>query len=122
MTTERFERRPIEGAPGYQISADGTARKWNRRIPITKNLGGFPTVNIGGIDRLLDEIVAFAFHGRPPYDIRGMTVTHFDANPFNCAADNIAWRVDPEWLTKHQTLPLMRPSHLKRRITSYGAQ
>jgi hypothetical protein len=120
MTTQRRnERRSIEGAPGYQISADGTPRKWNRRLPITKDLGELPTVNIGGIDRLLDEIVAFAFHGRPPYDIRGMTVTHF--NIWNCAASNIAWRVDPEWLTKHLTLPLMRPSNLKRRILFYGA-
>jgi hypothetical protein len=49
-----------------------------------------------------------------------MTVTHFDGNMWNCAADNLAWRVDPEWLTKHKTLPLMRPSNLKRRILFYG--
>jgi hypothetical protein len=121
MTQRRHERRTIDGVPGYQISADGIARKWNRRLTITKDLGGFPTVNIGGIDRLLDEIVCFAFHGRPPYDIRGMTVTHFDGNLWNCAASNIAWRVDPEWLTKHKTLPLMRPSNLRRRVLFYGA-
>jgi hypothetical protein len=119
--TERYERRLIEGAPGYQISADGTPRRYNRPLPITKDLGGLPTVNIGGIDRLLDEIVCYAFHGPPPYDIRGMTVSHFDGDMLNCAAGNLAWRVDPEWLTKHLTLPLMRPSNLKRRILFYGA-
>jgi hypothetical protein len=120
MTQRRNERRPITGAScGYQISADGTPRKWNRRLPITKDLGGLPTVTIDGVDRLLDEIVCLAFHGHPPFNIRGMTVDHFDGNMWNCAADNVAWRVDPEWLIKHEIhkiVALLRPSHLRTRV------
>jgi hypothetical protein len=50
-----------------------------------------------------------------------MTVSHLDGNLWNCAAENLAWRVDPEWLTVHTTVPLMRPSHLPRRIFFFGA-
>jgi hypothetical protein len=123
MTQRRCERRPIIGAsPGYQISADGTARKWNRLIPVTKELGKLPTISVDGHYLLLDEVVCHAFHGRPPHDIRGMTVTHFDGNVWNCAASNVAWRVDLDWLTSNTYLPLMRPSHLPRRVLFYGVK
>jgi hypothetical protein len=91
-------RRKIAGLTAYEISADGTPRKWGRRLPIHKGLGGLPVIDVNGVERLLDEVVARAFLGPPPCDLRGVTVVHFDNNPLNCAVDNIAWRIDREWL------------------------
>jgi hypothetical protein len=108
-------RRGIDDLPGYTISADGIPRKWNRRLPIHKGAGGLPVVDVDGVERLLDEIVATAFLGPPPAPLRGVTVVHFDGDDFNCAVDNLAWRIDREWLERRgdlQTMAWMRPDHL----------
>ena len=114
---KKYERRPVvDASPGYEISADGTPRKWGRQIPISKGLGGLPTVAVDGYERLLDEVVAWAFFGPPPDDIRGMTVVHFDNDPLNCRVDNLAWRRCDDYVNRRRelrTMKLMRPDHLQ---------
>ena len=120
MPRVKAERRQmVDAPPQYQISADGTPRKWNRRLKITKDLGGLPTIRVEGGYRLLDEVVCWTFLGPPKRHINGMTVVHFDLDPFNCSVDNLAWRVDPEWLEcvkGAKAHELMRPDHLQVRI------
>lgn len=119
-------RKPIQDAPGYTISTDGTPRKWGRKLDIHKGPGGLPAVYVDGRERFLDEIVAYAFFGPPPTNIRGMDVHHFDADPLNCAVTNLAWRVCPEWreyVSERSTKRDMRPDHLPvmpRRIPPDG--
>jgi hypothetical protein len=87
-------------------------------VPITKSLGDLPTIEVDGIERLLDEIVCWAFHGQPPRGIRACTVLHADRNKWNCAATNLSWHVDADWLARHKqkvTLTLMRPDFLPSR-------
>lgn len=104
-------------------------------------MAGLPTIVIEGKFRLLDEVVCRAFHGSPPYadkglkvprgsELHGVTVTHKDGDMLNCAAANVAWRIDPQWLVEHYWRPLMRPDHLPtkrlrpppaRRILNFGA-
>jgi hypothetical protein len=115
------------------ISADGTPRKWNRLVPITKDLAGLPTIRVDGHNLLLDEVVCWAFHGRPKPHIRAVTVVHFDDDPLNCAASNVAWRIDLEWQARQRyldtlrTMPLVitknppRSLHPSRRILYFGA-
>ena len=75
---------------------------------------------------LLDEVVAFAFLGSPPVDIKGATVLHFDGDAFNCRVDNLRWLVCPEWTeyaTEREVRRLMRPDHLpnpQRRLPPEG--
>jgi hypothetical protein len=57
-----------------------------------------------------------SIHGRPKPHINAVTVVHKDGNPLNCAAENLAWRIDLDWL-RINTLALMRPDHLSRRGT-----
>jgi hypothetical protein len=33
-----------------------------------------------------------------------MTVIHFDGDLLNCAATNVAWRIDPAWLARQRRL------------------
>lgn len=109
----------VDASPGYEISADGTPRKWNRRMEISKGPGGLPTIEVDGLERLLDEVVAYAFQGRPERHISGMTVVHVDGDGWNCAASNLAWRVDPDWETRQWQrwhTKLMRPDFLPHRI------
>jgi hypothetical protein len=140
---KRSERRQIEGASGHTISADGIPRRWSRLIEITKDVAGLPTITLDShaylrpIDTcyyLLDEIVCYEFNGRPSTPLAAVTVTHFDGDMLNCRADNLAWRVDPEWLERQnhiQTLRTMPRVNLKkppsrgfhpfRRIFYFGA-
>jgi hypothetical protein len=115
MTSTRATRKPIRGIPGYEISADGIPRKWGRRIAIHKGTGDLPVIDVNGVELFLDEVVAHAFFGPPPTNIRGMTVVHFDGDQFNCAVTNLAWRVCAEWAefqNEREHKRHMRPDHL----------
>jgi hypothetical protein len=90
-------RKPILGIPGYKINAAGIPWKWDREMRIEQGIAGLPVIFIFGEELLLDEVVARAFFGPPPINIRGMTVVHFDGDDFNCRVDNLAWRECPEW-------------------------
>jgi hypothetical protein len=90
-------RRRIAGLAAYTISADGTPRKWGRPMLIDKGPGGLPVIVVNNEELLLDEVVAYAFLGRPPAPWQAMTVVHFDGDYWNCRVDNIRWQVCPEW-------------------------
>jgi hypothetical protein len=114
MSSTRATRKSIRDIPGYTISADGIARKWNRKLDIHKGPRDLPVIDVNGVKHLLDEVVARAFLGPPPCDLRGVTVVHFDNDPLNCAVDNIAWRIDREWLesrVERQVQARMRPAY-----------
>lgn len=116
-------KRRVCGAPGYIVSADGTLRRNNRPVAISYNTAGLPTVDLGENyegpvlppgaaftqtehgtterlraegERLLDEIVALEFHGPPPDGFKYSRVLHLDGRMWNCAATNLAWKMDDD--------------------------
>jgi hypothetical protein len=95
MTRTKAERRPIVGAPrGWTISADGTPRKWGRTVLILKDFGGLPTIDVGGVKRLVDEVVAETFLGAP--HSRHTVIMHFNGDDLDCSVTNIAWKRSEE--------------------------
>ena len=142
-TGKRFARRAIQGIDKpWQVNAAGEIRKYDRLQTIGKELGGLPTIDFGShyvngeyvraylgpvppagefsdTCRLLDEIVCLAFHGYPPGGFcSGAYVLHLDANPWNCAADNIQWEADDEYaayLHEKAWKRHMRPDFLQNR-------
>ncbi|WP_263997888.1 HNH endonuclease [Mycobacterium yunnanensis] len=76
-----------------------------------------PVILVGDGERFLDEVVATAFLGPAPAPIRGVTVLHFDGDPFNCRVDNLRWMIDPEWdalRTEHEMQFNMQPANRKQ--------
>jgi hypothetical protein len=126
---KRYERRAVAGAPNYYtVSADGTVRKYDRRLTPTKTIAGLPSIDLGKNytghllpvegEHLLDEIVALAFHGRPDCPFMAATVIHDDGDVFNCHADNLTWAVCSDWLHTG-IVALMRPDHIPPRRTLF---
>jgi hypothetical protein len=111
--------------------------------PIGDDIGGLPTIDFGNryigdlivpayigpvpssghrsdTCRLLDEIVCYAFHGYPPGGFRASRVLHLDGNQLECAADNLQWQVDAEYLVNEEEKAVrgwMRPDFLPHRVT-----
>ena len=120
-------RQEIVGARGWEVNSLGHVFKNRRRQPISHNIAGLPTVNLGDDyrgplrpmgdvdlwrsdyfeddylsednpgDRLLDEIVTLAFHGKPPCHYRWVRVHHLDGDEHNCVAANLSWVIDAEY-------------------------
>jgi hypothetical protein len=108
--------RNIDGLAAYTIAADGTPRKWGRPMTIDKNAGGVPVIDINGVERPLDEVVAAAFLGPAPCPLKFATVIHFDGDSLNCRVDNIKWQTCPEWAEtswESQTRTLMAPAYMR---------
>src|ERR1700722_11702119 len=107
----RYERRKVTGAQGWEVNSQGVAYKHRHIQPITDELAGLPTLDLGkdykgpipsaslqssryDPHRLLEEIVAWEFLGPAHGGVRGlggMMVVHLDGDSWNCAADNLSW-------------------------------
>jgi hypothetical protein len=150
----RHARAEIRGADGWEVNTAAQIFNNRRKQPITNLIAYWPTVDLGydyrgpvpppGIDpdwrddahpertrmstlRLVDEIVAYAFHGDPPYGWRASSVHHKDGDYWNCHADNLAWTVNEAfvlWKSSTMTRNLLRPHNLPRyvRIGVVGRQ
>lgn len=118
-TTKRYERKAITGAKGWQVNAAGIVYRSRHIQPITNVLGGLPSIDLGRMyrsyipssglfpyewkvsrelcphHRLLEEIVAYEFHGRPHW--KTQCVHHLDGDDWNCRADNLRWGPIPEF-------------------------
>ncbi|MCU1695736.1 MAG: hypothetical protein JWR34_1799 [Mycobacterium sp.] len=113
-TTKRYERKAITGAKGWQVNAAGVVSRSRHEQTVTNSIAGLPSINLrntyaGRIPstglfrypskvskelcpyhRLLEEIVAYEFHG-PPRDWETQRVGHLDGDDWNCHADNLRW-------------------------------
>jgi hypothetical protein len=119
--TQRYKRKDISGAKGWQVNAAGIVYRSKDKQEVTNVLGGLPSIDFQGKyrgtipstglfrhpakvapelhpqHRLLEEVVAIAFHGRPGYNWPiTKCVGHRDGNDWNCAAANLYWKdLDP---------------------------
>jgi hypothetical protein len=128
------KRLDLTDARGWQVSSAGVIYK-NMRLVEVMSIAGWPAVDLGsylgpippafiGDPRLwlLDEIVCYEFHGKPPQGFEGAVVMHKDGDESNCAADNVDWATDKSWgeaydrlIQKKQTEWLMKVD-LPRRV------
>jgi hypothetical protein len=139
VTKRRFPRKDITGAPGWEVNAAGIVYRSRHIQPITNCLAGLPSVDLGreytgpipsaGLfprgakvskelcptHRLLEEIVAYEFLGRPAH--WGKRVAHLDGDDWNCAADNLRWISLPRF---DEDAELMRSIMLMRRDDRSG--
>lgn len=71
------------------------------------------------VERLLDELVCFEWHGMPPRGFRGAYVRHLDDDENNCAANNLEWAYDEEFVQvarERRTQQHMRPDNLPKYV------
>lgn len=138
LIRKRHPRRPITGlSDGWQVNSAGIIYRFRRVQPITKHIGGLPTIGLdknyrgpvppaggdtteddGDTERLLDEIVCFEFHGYPRSFV-GSLVQHLDGDDNNCEADNLRWLVDDEYaeaVENQKYRRFMRPDFLPNRV------
>ncbi|GAB3227854.1 HNH endonuclease [Mycolicibacterium hippocampi] len=139
--TKTKERKDVRGAKGWQVNTIADLFKHRRRKTPT---GSMPVIDLGDNyagpippaygqhgEVFVDEIVAveflglpqaalLAFHPRPGYvPLRGVCVRHIDGDMQNCAADNLAWIVDAEYVAAADA-KLLRPTNLKPRLRGSG--
>lgn len=109
LSKRRTERREVAGAKGHEVSEDGRLYRYRHLIMAT---GAVPVVDLpldyagplmpvhgdGTRKRFLDEVVASAFHGPYPAPHKFVHVIHLDGDWSNCAANNLRWVIDDEWL------------------------
>ncbi|GBE65996.1 hypothetical protein MFM001_24580 [Mycobacterium sp. MFM001] len=128
----RFRRRKITGLDGWEVSAAGVIYHNRRVVSITDAIAGLPTVDLGhdyygpvpapGRDstlRLLDELVAFQFHGEPPFGWPAARVRHKNGDVQDCSAGNLIWEADEEFLEWRDFKfhkRLLTPDHLPNRV------
>jgi hypothetical protein len=144
----RFERRPITGARGGEVNEAGIAYKHGKKMLVSKNIAGLPTIDLGkgyigpirpsgeyyfeddsgsatwDTDRLLEEIVCYEFHGAPQHGFKLSWVHHLDGDDNNNHADNLCWMWDPNTVGKYAELVIrghMRPDFLPLHVwTQYA--
>lgn len=132
----RQARRDVPGAPGWQIAADGTPYRYDRRheptgrlrnkidlgdnytgpIPLAHEHVEWITDKSGhkrrkiNRERFLDEIVYHAWYGPLPW--RRTTIRHLDGNASNCAPANLVAVADGAFIkaaNEKHTLKMMKP-------------
>jgi hypothetical protein len=77
----------------FSIAGNGIATGELRRLAVSQNSNGYPSVHIAVNGRrkhlTIHSLVARAFHGPKPTE--KSVVRHLDGNPFNSNAGNLAW-------------------------------
>jgi hypothetical protein len=141
ISKQRFTRKDIAGAKGWQIGENGLPYKHRKRQPTwDAEFPQFPTVDFGNDYTgfllpasgrkgllLLDEIVCQTFHGWPavpaflhPYQkhmrmgnmLWWSHIIHRDGDDWNCHADNLAWATNEDDLVEHTLRAIMWPDRL----------
>lgn len=127
------DRVDIQDCPRWQISPDGTIYYNRKKVTPEGNepkidLGlsarppVIPAFGDGSRERFVDELVCWHFHKRLPLAQQLHTSTfHLDGNWSNCAADNVQWNIDEDWIYQRTMRLWMKSDIPSKRIKNPGA-
>lgn len=95
------EWRPVEGCPGYWVSAFGRVQGKRGEMLKPAFVRGYPAVTVVMLDgrRLLKKVhrlVCEAFHGPSPPSPPKYVVAHLDGTRTNNRAENLIWATQAE--------------------------
>ncbi|WP_081491224.1 NUMOD4 domain-containing protein [Mycolicibacterium phlei] len=87
---------PIPGCDGYEASSAGDIRRSGSKQLLKQSVAsnGAAKVNIGNSSRMVRDLIARTFFGRPL--IKGYRVINLNGDPMDNRADNLAWSGQPD--------------------------